>query len=149
MAHQQERNRGVVRVILEQDAGFTVWLSDQLGAIRARFDALDQRLTQMEKTLMATLDQVLADVTAESTQIDSVITLIKGLRDQIAALPGVTPAMQAQIDAIFAGAEGNKAKLDTALAANVPPPPAPAAPASTAPASPSEPLPAANPASGL
>jgi len=146
MAHQQERNRGVVRVILEQDAGFTVWLSDQLGAIRTRFDALDQRLTQMEKNIMATLDQVLADVTAETTQIDSVITLIKGLRDQVAALPGITPAMQAQIDAIFASVEGNKTKLDNAIAANVQPPLAPVQPA---PASPSEPLPAANPASGL
>ena len=73
---------------------------------------------------MATLDQVLADVTAESTQIDGVMTFIQGLQAQIAALPGITPAMQTQIDAIFAGAEANKAKLAAAIVANTPAQPA-------------------------
>jgi len=139
--HQSHDHSGALRIIIEQDAGFVAWLSDQFKAVFQRLDNLEKHLAQqdtrldlMEKNIMATLDQVLADVTAESTQIDSVLTLIQGLRDQIAAIPGITPAMQAQIDAIFTGAEANKAKLDSALTANVPQPaptpaPAPATPA--------------------
>lgn len=72
---------------------------------------------------MATLDQVLEDVTAETTQLDSISALIAGLRQQIAdALAGVTlpPAVQQKVDAIFAQAETNKAKIATALDANTP-----------------------------
>jgi uncharacterized protein YoxC len=74
--------------------------------------------------LMATLDQILADVTAESTAIDSVVALIDGLKKQLAdALAGVTlpAAVQAKVDAIFTGTEANAAKVAAALAANVPP----------------------------
>ena len=77
---------------------------------------------------MATLDQVLADVTDESTRLDSLSTLIAGLKQQVAdALAGTTlPApVQAKIDAIFAQAETNKGKIDTALNTNVPPPTTP------------------------
>jgi len=64
---------------------------------------------------MAKLDDILADVEAETTAVDSVSQLIKGLRDQIAAAAGD----QAKIDAIFAKLEANKAALAEALAANV------------------------------
>jgi len=80
-----------------------------------------------ETTIMATLDQILQDVNDESTKLDSLSTFIAGLKQQIAdALAGVTlpPAVQAQVDAIFAGAEANKAKVQAALDANVPPAPA-------------------------
>jgi hypothetical protein len=73
------------------------------------------------ETIMASLDDVLADVTAETSAIDSLSTLIQGLRDQIANA-GLSPADQAKVDAIFAGAESNKAALAAALAANVPTP---------------------------
>jgi len=80
---------------------------------------------------MATLQQVMDDVTAEKTAIDSVSALVGGLRQQIAdALSGVNlpPAVQAQVDAVFAQAEQNKAALAAALAANTPAaPPAPPA----------------------
>ena len=76
-------------------------------------------LANTEK-IMATLDDVLADVTAETTAIGSITTLIQGLQAQIAAA-GLSPADQAKVDAIFADAEANKAALATALAANVPP----------------------------
>ena len=69
--------------------------------------------------MAATLDQVLADVTDESTAIDSVSALIQGLRDQITAAAGD----QTKIDQIFQAAESNKAKIAAALAANVPPAP--------------------------
>lgn len=76
---------------------------------------------------MATLDQIIEDVTAETTTIGSISTLIQGLEQQLAdALAGTTlpPAVQAKIDSIFATAETNKAALAAALAAGVPPPPA-------------------------
>lgn len=73
---------------------------------------------------MATLDEVLADVQAETTLISGVSTLIDGLKSQLsAALANVnlTPAVQAQVDQIFATAEANKAALAAALTANTPP----------------------------
>ncbi len=76
----------------------------------------------MEK-IMATLDQVLQDVTDESTQIDGISTFIDGLKQQLAdALSGTTlsPGTQAKVDAIFSQAETNKGKIATALAANTP-----------------------------
>lgn len=77
-------------------------------------------------SIMATLDQILADVTDQSTKLDSIAALIAGLKQQIAdALAGVTlpPAVQAKVDAIFTAAEGNSAKIQTALDANVTPTP--------------------------
>jgi len=74
---------------------------------------------------MASLDDVLADVTGETTRLDSLSTLISGIRQQLAdALSGASlpPAVQAKVDAIFTAAEANKAKIDTALNTNVPPP---------------------------
>lgn len=87
-----------------------------------RFDIYihaDPDLHRKVDLIMATLDEVLADVTAETTQLDSLSTLIAGLQKQLAdALAGTTlPAdVQAKVDAIFAAAEANKAKIAAALA---------------------------------
>ena len=72
-----------------------------------------------EIQMTATLDQVLADVTEETTAIDSLGTLIAGLKAQIDAAGG----NQAKIDQIFANLESNKQKLAAALSANVTPTP--------------------------
>ena len=67
---------------------------------------------------MATLQEVADDVAGETTVIAGISTLIDGLQQQLAAaLSGATisPAVQAQIDAIFTGAEANKASLAAAL----------------------------------
>jgi hypothetical protein len=71
-----------------------------------------------EVAIMATLDQIITDVTAETTLIDGVSTLIAGLKKQLAdALAGVLNAdQQAKVDAIFTAAEANKQKLSDALA---------------------------------
>lgn len=76
---------------------------------------------------MATLDEVLADVTDESTKIDSLSTLVAGIKAQLdAALSGqIDPTTQAKVDAIFAGVEANKAKVQAALDANTPATPTP------------------------
>ncbi len=82
-------------------------------------------ILELLEKIMATLDQVLADVTDESTRLDSMSALISGLKQQVAdALSGTTlpPATQAKVDAIFAAAETNKGKIDAALNTNVPPP---------------------------
>jgi len=82
-------------------------LSEQL-------ELINQRLEKM----MATLDQVLQDVNDESAELDKLSVFIAGLKQQITdALSGATlPAgVQAKIDAVFAGAEANKAKINTAL----------------------------------
>ena len=74
---------------------------------------LDLVLSKME-TIMATLDQIIADVNAESSQLDSVSTLMAGIEQQLKdALSGTTlpPTVQAKVDAIFAQTEANAAKI--------------------------------------
>lgn len=85
-------------------------------------------LKLLVEQLMATLDETLALVTDESTKLDSVIALVDGLKAQLdEALSGakLPPAVQAKVDAIFAGATTNAAKIVDALDTNVPAPPAP------------------------
>lgn len=89
---------------------------------KALRDISDQ-LTRMETRIMNTLDEVLADVTEEGSQIDSLSVLTAGLKQQLAdALSGTTlpPAVQAKVDAVFAGVEQNKGKVIAALNANTP-----------------------------
>lgn len=78
---------------------------------------------------MATLDEVLAEVTDETNRLDSIQALIDGINKQLAdALAGTTlpTEVQAKVDAVFAGLTTNKGKIDKALNVNVPPPPPPA-----------------------
>lgn len=75
---------------------------------------------------MASIDDLAADITAETTLIDGVGVLIAGLKQQLAdILAGITlpPAVQTKVDAAFAVAEANKAKLAAVLSTNVPPTP--------------------------
>jgi hypothetical protein len=75
-------------------------------------------ILRQQEGQMATIDQLLADVTDEGTQIAKLSTLISGLRQQLKdALAGiVVPAdVQAKIDAVFVAAETNKLALATAL----------------------------------
>ena len=90
-----------------------------LAAILRKLDGLAQLIRQEGATIMATLDQVLATVTEETTIIESIGALIQGLKDQIANA-GLTAADQAKVDQIFATAEANKAALATAVVANTP-----------------------------
>ncbi len=67
-----------------------------------------------------TLDQVLQSVTDESTLDDSIIALLQGIKAQLDAVlaGGLSPENQAKVDAIFAAAEANKAKVSAAVTAN-------------------------------
>lgn len=60
-------------------------------------------------------NDILAHINEQETDIDNVLILITDLRAQIAG--GATPA---ELDAVLAELQQNKAKLTTALAANVP-----------------------------
>ena len=95
-----------------------------LAAIKTTLD----HITHSLEKILATLDDVIQDMTDETTAIGGISTLITGLQQQLAdALSGVTlpPGTQAKIDQIFTAAEANKAALATALATGVPPTPTP------------------------
>lgn len=98
-------------------------------------EALTQRLDWLRvqlETLMATLDEVLTAVRAESGQIDSIATLLAQLHEQVKGVTAGTlpPDVQAKVDAIFEAAGGNAKKLADAINANADAPPSPA-PSST------------------
>ena len=85
-----------------------------------------QRIEQRIEKMARTLDEVLADVTDEGTQIDSLVTLVNGIEQQLKdALSGTTlpPAVQAKVDAVFDAVEANKSKVVAAINANTQPAP--------------------------
>ena len=85
--------------------------------------ALLAQILSNQRKIMATLDEVLTDVADEGTQIDSLSVLVAGMKQQLAdALAGTTlpPAVQAKVDAVFAGVEANKQKVVDAINANTP-----------------------------
>jgi hypothetical protein len=72
-------------------------------------DKLD-RILKLLEAIMATLDETLAAVNAESTVDDSIIALLDGLAAQIKA-GGLSAADQTKVDAIFTAATANSAKV--------------------------------------
>ncbi len=74
----------------------------------------NRRIIKNQKIIMATLADVVAEVGAESTVIDSAIALIQGLAAQVAAL---TPD-QAAIDQLAADIQAKSDALATAVKAN-------------------------------
>lgn len=73
---------------------------------------------------MATLDEVLAEVTAQTNKLDSIDALLDGLRQQVADLlaaqGGIPEALQQKIDEVFTAAQGVTQKIDAAIAENTP-----------------------------
>jgi hypothetical protein len=123
--------------------------------VQQLFGSILERLSE----IMATLDQVLQDVSDQTTQITSLQALILGLKQQIAdALSGVSlpSGAQVKIDQIFQNLEANKAGLANALNAGTPAaavnPLIPATPVNPAdptnPANPANPFNPANPVPG-
>lgn len=74
------------------------------------------------KNMAVTLDQVLESVTNNATVGDSAIALLRGIKQQLDAVlaGGISPALQAKVDAIFAASEADKAKLEAAIVENTP-----------------------------
>jgi chromosome segregation ATPase len=91
--------------------------------VRRIEDAL-ATLVQLLEKMMATFDQVLAEVTDEDTRLDSLDTLIQGLKKQIndaLTSSALSSETQTKLDAVWGALQNNKAKIDAALNANVPP----------------------------
>ncbi len=105
-------NPGAVHIYLHVDAT----ASD--GTVK---ELLNKLVLGQEK-LMASLDETLAAVQAESTVDDSIIALLAGLKAQLDAVlaGGLTPEAQAKVDAIFAQATANSVKVSDAVTANTP-----------------------------
>lgn len=94
-------------------------INRRLTMIEAKLDLI---LTK-ENKMAQSLDAVLADVQAESTVADSIVTLLTSVEQQLKdALAGtsISPANQAKIDAIFDGIESNKNKIAQAVTDNTP-----------------------------
>jgi len=87
-----------------------------LGRIDRVIDLLTQAINK-ENIIMATLDDIIAKVSQETTDIGSLQVFVQGLEDQIKALPGITPAQQAQIDVIFADVDKNDVAIVNAMKA--------------------------------
>lgn len=79
-------------------------------------------LVQQGEKIMATLDEILSSVDAEDAVDDSIIALLTGIKAQLDAViaGGLSPAVQAKVDAIFAKVEASKAKVAAAVVANTP-----------------------------
>lgn len=118
-----------VNTISQNQASSLAALSIEIASVATAQSAqgvtLQTLLTNMEK-IMATLDDLVADVAAETTTIASLSTFIQGLQAQIGSA-GLSAADQAKVDAIFANLQSNDAALAAAMTANVPPTPAQAA----------------------
>ena len=74
-----------------------------------------------EIKIMATLEDLVADVAEEETVADSVVTLLHGIKtqlDDVLKNAKLTPGQQAQVDAVFSKMESNKAKLAQAVIDN-------------------------------
>ena len=99
----------------------TIRADRTLLALAARVIDIGQQIIQKENQIMATLQEDVDAIEAQTTAIGSLTTFIQGLKDQIAALPSLTPAQQAQIDGIFSGVTANTAAISAAMTANVPP----------------------------
>jgi uncharacterized protein YoxC len=107
----------------------TLHLEPALLSLLERAVGLLSEISQEETLIMSTIQELIDDVAAEKTAIDSLVTFVHGLEDQIKAI-GLPPATQAQIDQVFAAVEKNKAEIVAAMAvppASPPPPTPPAA----------------------
>lgn len=143
MANQQdrdaprERNRGVIRVILEQDAGFTTWLSDQFGSILKNFKQLE--------TTMGKLEDYVTDIKAAQTETDEHIGAIKDdiatLQEKLDAIPsaGLSAEQEALLKDVADHAKAIAASVKAVDEINPPKPPVPTPDPAPAPATPAEP----------
>jgi chromosome segregation ATPase len=95
-------------------------------AIPGRLALIDDRLNQMEQRLMADLSTIQKEVQENREVISSAVTLIQGLRDEVAALKAAaqngasTAELQAMINDLAYQLDQNTAPLANAIAANTP-----------------------------
>lgn len=95
------------------------WLTKRFERIEERMDQLlgkSNRLLTREGEQTMTLDELVAKLEAQETTVGGIETLIQTLRQELAN-QGLD---QAKIDAAFAVAESNTARLDAALLSGTP-----------------------------
>ncbi len=83
-----------------------------------RLDRMLQLLEKLTVTTQEKIEQILAEVRGQKTEIASLRALMSKLRDQIFAIIPADPALRAQIDEVFNELQANDADL-AALKANV------------------------------
>lgn len=98
--------------------------SDEAAA--ANWRRLFHQLDRMERYLImadVSLDDILAETTAQATSDASIAALLTGIKTQLdQALSGatLTPAQQAKVNAIFGNLKANDKTIADAIAANTP-----------------------------
>jgi hypothetical protein len=104
---------------------FTISLDQgSLDAIEYQTDLLES-LTTKVNNIMAMLTDIVAQMAKETTDIGALTVFVQGLQDKINAVPGMTPAIQAEIDSIFASADANDKAIVAAMKIGVPVTPVP------------------------
>lgn len=99
---------------LHEVLGLLVLVARTSQHLMGRFALLETKMAEMDDRLQAILD----DVSAESTQLDSISALVVGLQKQVAdalAQSGASAAQMAKVEEIFAAVESNKQKVASAL----------------------------------
>lgn len=92
----------------------------------ALINSIKHEVQTMATSVQAAIDQLTADVSAETTANQSAITLIQGFAAQLAAAvaaaqsAGATPAQLQALTDLAAGVEKNTADLAAAVAAGTP-----------------------------
>ena len=64
---------------------------------------------------MHTLDETVAKIAEQTTTVASMKVFIDDLKARASAVPGLTPAQQAAVDAIFDGATANTQAISDAI----------------------------------
>jgi hypothetical protein len=108
---------------------------ETLNAVKGLVSLLSQISTK-ETQLMSTLDDDIAAIAAQKTDLDKLMAFISGLEAQISAMPGITPVQQTAIDKIFADVTANNAEIVAAMAVNAPVVPVPSVPTPEPPVAP-------------
>lgn len=114
------KTRYEIQVAQIEDHFGTVFM--RLTEISKRLDLFNQKLEKM----MAAIDDLIAAVAAEDTEIASAIALLNGIPGLITAAvnaalaAGATPAMLAQITALATDVQTHTAALSSAVVANTP-----------------------------
>lgn len=92
-------------------------INERLDKLMSKFDDFVAAATANDAKLTAALDNIIADEKV-------LLKEIKDLKDQLSAGSGLTPAQEAQLDAVIAKMTNNVSKAD-GIAADVPDLPAP------------------------
>jgi hypothetical protein len=76
---------------------------------------------EKENRIMATLEDIMEEISSQTTRIDGLNTLVDGIRTQLLAiLEGtvIAPLVQAKIDTLFTQLKAQGAKIDEVIVEN-------------------------------